>query len=438
MADPPRPRFAWRTLFHRSHSAVFVFGGNRRLRYANPAWEHLTGLSLATLRGTKVSASRRSVSAVAPPPEVWAGREAHVRRAAPDAALGPPWWDFTFLPLLTDDGRVLAVVGTLSVVGAVKPLPRVRLPEAVAAERAAHATRFTFDRLSGPSPLAQRITSQARAAAIAEVPVWIIGEPGAGKETLARVIHHNSPRRERAFVAVNCGGVQPYLLEGVLFGKGGLATGPHAGTLYLKHPAELPRPLQDRILAWCESAAGPRLVCGASAPAADLVAAGALAPAFHTTHSALEIRVPPLRKRPDDLPKLLAHLTDAPVSADVLEVLRAYHWPGNVRELVEVVAAANGAPLTRDHLPRVIRERHLIATTPPTPKKPPTLDELLETVERNAIQLALTRTNGNIPLAAEWLGVPRARVWRRMVALGIPAPPQPLKPRKTAPPDPPE
>ena len=256
--DPPVPRFAWRTLFRRSRTAVFVVSGNRRLRYANPAWEKLTGESFAKLRGMRVSARKSAMAlgnALAPPPEVWAGREAHVRHAAPDATLGPPWWDLTFLPLMGDgDGRVLGVVGLLSVVGAVKPLPRVRMPAEVAAERAAHAGRFTFDLLAGASAVSQRMTSQARAAAIGEVPVWVIGEPGSGKETLARVIHHNSPRRERAFVALTCGGVQPYLIEGMLFGKGGLANGPHAGTLYLKHPAELVRPLQDRILAWCESA----------------------------------------------------------------------------------------------------------------------------------------------------------------------------------------
>jgi transcriptional regulator with PAS, ATPase and Fis domain len=429
MATPPPSRFTWRRFFERSSSAVFVFGGNRRLRYANPAWERLTGESFAKLRGLLVSA-QRSLSPFAPPPEAWAGRQATVRRAAAGAPHGPPWWDLLYVPLLGEgETRVLGVVGVLTVVGEAKPLPRVKVPEAVAAVRAAHAARYPFDLLAGPAAAGQRLASQARAAAVAEMPVWIVGEPGAGKETLARVIHHHSPRRERAFVGLACGGVQPYLIEGMLFGKGGLAGGPHAGTLYLKHPAELPRPLQDRILAWCESAVGPRLICGAAATAAELVAAGSLAPPFHTRFSALEVRVPPLRERLDDLPQLLSRLGDTPPPPDVLEALRAYPWPGNIRELVEVAGLAGGGPLTRDLLPRAIRERHLIATAPPPDRNPPTLDELLESVERRAIQLALAKANGNAPLAAEWLGVPRARVWRRMAALGIPLPP-PLKARK--------
>jgi transcriptional regulator with PAS, ATPase and Fis domain len=427
---PPSSRFAWRTLFARSSSAVFVFGGDRRLRYANPAWERLTGESFAKLRGTRVSAVRRSLVPFAPPPEVWAGREARVRRPLPDASSGPPWWDFTFVPLLggSDSARPLGVIGFLSVVGEVKPAVRVKVPAAVAAERTATAGRFTFDMLGGPTAIGERLVSQARAAAVGEVPVWIVGEPGGGKETLARVIHHNGPRRERAFVGLACGGVQPYLIDGMLFGKGGLASGPHVGTLYLKHPADLPRPLQDRILDWCESAFGPRLICGATTTAEALVKSAGLAPAFHTRYAALEVRVPPLRDRIDDLPKLLSRLCDTPVSADVVELLKTYPWPGNLRELADLTAAG---PLTRDRLPRHLRELGLLTSAPPAPAKPPaTLDELLEAVERRAILHALAVTNGQQTQAAERLGVFRARLWRRMTALGIPAPPQPPKPRK--------
>lgn len=422
---PPPSRFAWRSFFARSTSAVFVVGGNRRLRYANPAWERLTGEPFAKLRGLRVSARKSATSlgnVLAPPPEVWAGREARVRRPTPDAPAGPPWWDVTFVPLPGDGGRPFGVIGFLSVTGEGKSAARVKVPAAVAAERAQHAGRFTFDMLGGPSPAGERLASQARAAAVGEVPVWVVGEPGGGKETLARVIHHHSPRRERAFVGLACGGLQPYLIDGLLFGKGGLAGGPHVGTLYLKHPADLPRPQQDRILGWCESAFGPRLICGATATAAELVATAGLAPAFHTRYAAFEIRVPPLRERPADLPKLLSRLCETMPAADVLDALTAYHWPGNVRELVDVIAAAGG-PLTRDRLPRAIRERHLIVTAPPAGKRPPTLDELLEAVEKRAIELALAKANGNAPLAAERLGVPRARVWRRMAALGIAPPP---------------
>jgi hypothetical protein len=420
MSSPPPSRFAWRTLFGRSRTAVFVIGGDRKLRYANPAWEGLTGKPLSAVRGSKFSAVRKSASPLAPPPEVWAGQLARVRRAAPGDDHGPPWWDLTFVPLLGDgDHRVLAVVGTLAVVGVAPGLPKVRVPERLAALRATHADYYTFDRLTGPSAAAERLVSQVRAATIGEVPVWLTGEAGSGKETIARTIHHNGPRRERAFVGLACGGLQPYLIDGLLFGKGGAAGGRVVGTLYLKNPHELTPATQEKVLAWCDSAAGPRLICGANTPAVELVSGGKLARPFHTRYAVFDITVPPLRTRLDDLPRLIDLLGVPRPPADLLGMLKAYSWPGNLRELADVLATADGGPLTKDRLPRVIRERHLIASLPPAPPPPPKLDDVLAEVEKRLIGVALTEAEGNQTLAAERLGIPRGRLVRRMAVLGI-------------------
>lgn len=425
-APSPRTRFAWRSFFDRSESAVFVFGGDRRLRYANSAWERATGLSFAKFRGTKVAATRRSLSPLAPPPEVWAGSEAHVRRPAPASASGPPWWDITFVPLLgTGERRILGVVGLLTVVGPSRMLPRVKVPAAVGAVRAVHAARYTVDLLAGPTLASERLASQARTAAACEVSVWVHGEPGSGKETVARVIHHNGPRRERAFVGLPCGGLQPYILEGMLFGKGGLAGTPVVGTLYLNRPEELPRPLQDRILGWCESAFGPRLICGSTTTAEELVNSGRLVPAFFTRHAPIEIRVPALRERLDDLPLIVSRLLPGAAEPEAIAALRGYHWPGNWRELLDVLAAAGGQPLRKDHLPRVIRERLLVGHTPAQAKPTPKLDEVLESVERRMIAAALAKSGGRLAEAAEVLGVWRARLSRRIAALGLGGEPPP-------------
>jgi DNA-binding NtrC family response regulator len=445
MPEPPapsdRPRFPWRTFFHQSTAPVFVVSGSRALRYANPAWEKLTGRPLAQLRGTRFSAARRSASplwaALAPPPEVWAGSVARVRRPIPPADAGPPWWDVTFVPL-PGPTRPLGVVGIVTVVGDPAPRGEARtVPAALAALRRRHAARFTLELFAGASAASERLVAQARLAAKTTAPVWLVGEPGSGKETLARVIHHVGPSAEKAFLGLDCAGLQPGMVTSLLFGKGGLAATGHVGTVYLKDPAALPRDVQDRVASLFADRPGPRLSCGSTTTAGDEARSGKLLPAFHTALSVLELRVPPLRERPEDMPALVDRLLDRfpsrPTFADdVLPVLRSHTWPGNVRELGDVLTSAVGKagdrPVAAEHLPRFLRERHGIASNPPAKsEKRPTLDEVLEAVERRLIEQAL-RATGNSPTdAAAALGVFRARLARRMEALGIPA--TPAKPR---------
>lgn len=450
MSDPAQPdqpspsnrsSFPWRTFFQRSSGAVFVVSAARRLRYANPAWEELTGRPLAKLRGMRVS-SRRSASplgqALAAPPEVWAGRPAQVRRAVPPAEAGPPWWDITFVPL-PGNGRMLGVLGFVTKVGE-KVRKAEQVPASVADLRKQHAAAFPFELFAGPSPASQRLLTQIHLATQTTVPLWVIGEAGSGKETLARVVHHNGPTRERLFFALDCAAVQPGLIEGLLFGKGGLAGTSHLGTMYLKHPAALSRDLQDRLAQWFTAPGAPRLICGSSRAAHDEVMAGRLVAPFHAALSVLELRLPPLRDRLDDLPRLtdalLARLgTERLVADEVWPEFRAHDWPGNVRELAEVLAsAAARAPdvvIEPAHLPRVVKEAKLQAAASPT--KPWTLDAILAAVEKRLIELALKKTGNHQTEAADLLGVYRTRLWRRLEALGIPVPPQPPKPRPKKP-----
>jgi transcriptional regulator of aromatic amino acid metabolism len=435
-ASPPpadRPRFPWRAFFHRSTAPVFVVSGSRNLRYANPAWEKLTGRALAQLRGTRFSAARRSASplwaALAPPSEVWDGRVACVRRPVPPADAGPPWWDVTFVPL-PGPTRPLGVLGLVSVVGEGAPRGEARIvPGALADLRKQHAARFTLDLFAGPSAASERLVAQARLAAKAIVPVWLVGEPGSGKETLARVIHHAGPLAEKAFLGLDCAGLQPGMVTSLLFGKGGLATTGHLGTVYLKDPATLPRDVQDRVASLFADRPGLRLICGSAATAADDVRTRKLLPAFHTALAVLELRLPPLRERPQDLPALADCLLDrfptrSTLAEDVWPVLRSYRWPGNVRELADVldsaVRKAGDAAVAAEHLPRFLRERHLIAATPAKPAKAPTLDEVLGAVERRLIENALRNAGNSQTDAAAALGVVRARLARRIEALGIP------------------
>jgi DNA-binding NtrC family response regulator len=437
--EPSEPRrgrpkgsasFPWRAFFQQTRTPVFVLGKGRRLRFANPAWEHLTGVTLAAALGLVCSARRHSTplaAALAPTPEALAGRPDRVRRPAPPNRTGPPWWDVAFAPLAADDG-LYGLVGFVAVVGEAVPAAARKIPAGVMAVRDRHAGPFTLDRLAGESVLAARLVGQVRHAAQTTAPVWLVGEPGAGKETTARVIHHAGANRERTFAAIDCGGLQPYLIESLFWGHGGLAGTDRVGTVYLKDPAALPRDLQQQLIdLFTDDRPGiPRLVCGSTRPAADDVAAGRLVAEFHTALSVLEIRVPSLRERPDDLPRLASRILErlghpGAIDPAAREVLAAQPWPGNLRELAAVLAeaasAAGGGPVTRDHLPRELRVRAGLEKPPPEPSLK--LDPALEALEKRLIRLALARARGNATKAAELLGIWRPRLLRRMEALGI-------------------
>jgi DNA-binding NtrC family response regulator len=236
-------------------------------------------------------------------------------------------------------------------------------------------------------------------------------------------------------VAIDGAGLQPFLVEGLLFGHGGLLASGQVGTLYLKEPAALPRDLQQKLADYlAETPTAPRLISGSTRTASEEVAAGLLVGEFHTALAVLELRVPPLRERIVDLPRFASRLVpDVKIDAEALEVLRVQPWAGNLRELAlslgEAASSANGGPVKREHLPREFQVRAGLEPPAPAPKAI-TLDPALEAVEKRLIELALQRANNNQTEAAELLGIFRARLWRRLEALGIPAPPQPAKPRK--------
>lgn len=427
-----RPRgsgsFAWRAFFQQSQTPVFVLGKGRRLRYANPAWEQLTGTKLADALGMVCSARRHSsalAAALAPTPEALAGRPDTALRPAPPNRTGPPWWEVAFAPLAGDDGP-LGVVGFITVVGESVPAAARKIRAAVMAVRDRHAAKFTLDLLAGSSPVAERFAAQARLAAQTAAPVWIVGEPGSGKETTARVIHHNGTRRERMFVGVDCAGLQPYLIESLLTGHGGLTGSDRVGTVYLKDPAALPRDLQQHLaeLFTDGKPTTPRLVCGSAHTAAEDARDRGLIPDFHASLSVLEIRVPPLRERADDIPRIVTRLFEPAAGIDpgFFEAASAYPWPGNLRELRDVlagaVAAAGTDRLTRDHLPWDLRVRAGLDGPPPA-AAPLKLDAILEAVEKRLLRRALRKAGGNATRAAEMLGIWRARLLRRVQALGL-------------------
>lgn len=420
--------FAWRGLFQQSRTAVFLLGKGKRLRYANAAWEQLAGCKLADELGlvcTERPSATMLARMLAPPAEALAGKSVRCRRHAPNHRTGPPWWDITFVPLPGSD-EAFGIVGFIEVSGEGSPAAARKVNANVMAIRESQQERFAIDGLAGSSLAGRRLGSQLRLAAGTASPVWLVGEPGSGKETAARAIHRASANRDRSLIALDCHGLQPYLIESLLWGHGGLAGSDRVGAVYLKDPAALPRDLQQRFLDhFTDASRFPRVICGSTRSAIHDVNAKRLLPEFHTKLAAFEVQLPALRERLEDLPRIAAAmLGERKIEPSAMAVLAAHAWPGQLRELrtvlQEAAAAAGEAAIQREHVPRRLRER--LGFSKPPPEAAVSLDAALEDVERKLIRNALAKAEGNVTQAAAKLGLQRNRLIRRIEALGITAP----------------
>jgi two-component system response regulator HydG len=249
----------------------------------------------------------------------------------------------------------------------------------------------------GNSACIDAVHREIAMAARTDAKVLILGETGVGKDVVARLIHTQSSRATRRFVAVNCSGIPETLLESELFGhmqgsftgayrnKLGLVRQAEGGTLFLDELSEMSLRMQAVLLRFAET--GEVQPIGAEAPArpADVrlitatnrdlqtqIATGAFREDLYYRLNVIQIRVPPLRDRGDDVLLLLEHyleraaqehgLPRPPLTPDAAQVLVAYEWPGNVRELRNVaerlVVRDSAGPLAPEDLPPEIRDVH--------------------------------------------------------------------------------
>jgi transcriptional regulator with PAS, ATPase and Fis domain len=429
---PPSPdSFSNRALFDRASDPVFVLNQRRRLRHANPAFERLVKQPLADLYNMPCVRDRRAPplgQGLAPPPEVMAGLPAMARRPAPPARVGPPWWDIAYFPLAGEQG-LLAIVGRIRVVGTAAVAKGRAIPEGLLQLRRRLAQRYTFAALAGDSPEMARVIEQARVARSNTAPLVLVGESGTGKFSLARAIHYQGVAAEKAMQRVDCPGLPPAALELLLFGETGLASPARVGTMLVREPAALPRDLQARLVEWLRSehADGPRLIASCVREPADDVTAGRLLPELRMALDIQSIRLPPLRERLPDVPRLATAMLESagvgskPLAAEALEALTAYSWPGNLRELEEVMlAAAKNAgegSIEVAHLPATVRGRPSAPAGPERKTFP--LKETLREMQRRLILFALRRARGHKVEAARLLDISRSELWRRMGELGI-------------------
>ena len=310
--------------------------------------------------------------------------------------------------------------------------------------------------LLGTSAAMRRVYSLIERAAPTEANVLILGENGTGKELVAREIHRLSRRAASVFVSVDLGAVAENLFESELFGhvKGaftdargdrvGRLQAADGGTLFLDEVGNLPLHLQPKLLAALEQR--QVVPVGANKPAridVRVVAATNLPPERLGDESlfrqdllfrlnTVEIELPPLRDRREDIPLLVDHYValytkkySKPARAvppEVMVGLQAYDWPGNVRALRHaaeraVILAGDGAFTVEDFsLSRAAAPRPAAISAPPALHR----DDLnLERAERQMVEQALKRHAYNISLAAQELGLTRASLYRRMDKHGL-------------------
>ena len=297
-------------------------------------------------------------------------------------------------------------------------------------------------RMVAESPAMRRLLVRAAALARTSAPLVLQGETGTGKEVLARVLHASSPRASKPFVAVNCAALPGDLLESELFGhargaftgavsdKTGLFEEAEGGTLLLDEVADLPLPLQAKLLRVLQDGevrrvgstrshcADVRVIAATHRDLREQVERAAFREDLFYRVNVFALTLPPLRERKEDILPIalqLLELEEGPArgfSREAERALLACRWPGNIRELSNAVrhaaALAEGPSVRADDLPDEVRRQRAAR---------PLMRPLAE-VEREHVLAVLDACGGNQAEAARVLGLARNTLWRRLRAYG--------------------
>jgi len=313
--------------------------------------------------------------------------------------------------------------------------------EAAASTPAAGSHSVIASDLIATADVSRRLADLARRVAASDCTVLIAGESGTGKEVLARFIHRNSPRADRAFVAVNCAAIPENMLEAILFGyERGAFTGAHAahpgkfeqaqgGTLLLDEVTEMPLGLQAKLLRVLQEREVERL--GGRTPVAldvrvlattnrnlrSEVAAGRFREDLYYRLNVFPLTTAPLRERRDDVLPLAMHVLNArcrpgeripALSAEAAHILLTHAWPGNVRELDNVMQRAlilaNGPVIQAENI-HIEGASEAVPSAAPSASSSGALSESVSAAERDLILEALRTDNGNRQAMAKRLGI---------------------------------
>lgn len=310
-----------------------------------------------------------------------------------------------------------------------------------------------FKTIIGRSPAMQRVFATIDKVGRTDVNVLILGENGTGKEVIARAIHQASPRRDEVFVNVDLGAIPETLFETELFGhKKGAFTDAredragrfeiaNGGTLFLDEIGNLSMPLQAKLLTALQSRevvrvganqstpVDIRLVCATNMPLYQMVNENSFRQDLLYRINTVEVTLPPLRERTEDIQLLAEHYLDLyatkyhkgemEIAAETMSKLERYQWPGNIRELQHALERA----VIMSDVPVLFPQDFNLApagAAMPVGVGPAGQENLnLEEVEKNAIRDAIMKHNGNLSRAAKELGLGRTTLYRKLSKYGL-------------------
>ncbi|WP_416397114.1 sigma-54 interaction domain-containing protein [Allohahella sp. A8] len=370
----------------------------------------------------------------------------------------------TRLPIFDDAGAVAGAVAFVlyddlqpltPLVSKYRRLHQDLLAARKALAQRARGTRYSLSDFVGACPGALEVKRRARLAAGRDMPVLLLGETGTGKEVLAQAIHTASQRAEHPFVGVNVAAIPENLLEAEFFGTSpGAFTGAdkrsrdgkfqlaNGGTLFLDEVGDMPLTLQAKLLrAIQEGEIEPlgsnkvykvdvRLIAATSRNLEAMIEAGEFRSDLYYRLNVLEINIPPLRNRIQDIGILCESLLEnicqqaelrCELSESALTALSAYDWPGNIRELRNVLERAltmleESGVIDADDIFRVLPKRARLSAPIVSPKTRP-LSQVLADAEAEAIRSALLSAQGNRSRAARLLGISRSALYEKLAKM---------------------
>ncbi|HEY3245239.1 MAG TPA: sigma 54-interacting transcriptional regulator [Phycisphaerae bacterium] len=453
---------------------VFLLDRQRRFIIFNSACERITGYSRSDLLGSQCRChsvtecedewGRNLSGRLCPGMQIFTGQlpSAKQRMRIRHREGRHVWIETNYTPMKDREGQVACVLGVMRDITEAKDKEdqlretTQNLREEVERLRAEIHRQYGFGSMVSRSPKMRQVFERVRAACTNSSSVLIGGESGAGKEVVARTIHHHGLQKDGPFVPLNASALSKDLIESELFGhvKGaftgasidfeGLFRAAEDGTIFLDEIAEMPsetqakllRALQDKrvrpVGSSREVPVNARVIAATNRNIADAVAGGRIRKDLYYRLSVITIEVPALRERKDDIPFLVEHFVSQfntqslrqvkTIHPDVWRLLLQYDWPGNVRELQNAIESAfaigSGPELEPVDLPDLVRGETIQIHEDGERAAQP-LDEMLASVERRAILTALQRAGGQRSRAARLMGVSRSRLYRRMQMLAI-------------------